>query len=97
MTMFSEFKSRSLKWNLNFPWMTRTERDSLKSFRRTGEITSFRIQYCEGRPLDKDKNPQVCPNEVPIVKDNQGNQIKRFCSKRCHDTIEKKESDNGPT
>lgn len=86
MTMFSQWKARDLKWNLDISWMTEVEAAAFNAFRKSGEISSFRISYCQGEPLDKDEKPVKCTNEVPTITDDQGQQVKLYCSRRCHDS-----------
>jgi hypothetical protein len=90
--MFSSWKSGELRWNLDIPWMTEAERGAFKTLRSTGGLSSFRITYCEGRPI-KDGKPVRCANEIPRVTNDQGQQVKRYCSRRCHDSIENEAGD----
>ena len=85
--LFADWKAADLKWKLDCVWMSDAERKTLKKFRDSGQVSSFRILICKGRPKGKDEKRRPCQNEVPIVKDDEGNQAKLYCSKRCYDSI----------
>lgn len=86
-TMFSTWKSADLKWKLHIPWMSEGEAKAFRRFRDSGQVTSFRVLMCKGTPEDEDEVERPCTNEVPILKDDDGNQAKLFCSKSCHDSV----------
>lgn len=93
MSIFSQWKARELKWNLDVPWMTEAEAGAFKMFRRTAEVSAFRVRYCEGMPLDKHGNPKKCTNEVPKVDKDDGTPAKPYCSRRCHDSVNESDED----
>jgi hypothetical protein len=87
MSLFADWKAGDLKWNMERSWMSHAERKALKKFRDSGHVSSFRILICKGAPEDKDGTARPCRGEVPILVNDDGQQIKLYCSKDCYDSI----------
>jgi len=76
-----------MKWKLKLPYLTEAERSTFKQLVEHGDISFFQQTSCE-----------QCGGDVPIIKDDQGQQIKRFCSVACfeegEEDDEQEESDD---
>lgn len=66
-------RTHGFKWNLEHNYLSPPEEAEFKRLKRTGAITVFRLVRC-----------LACGEDVPKVEDN-GQLIKIYCSKKCHD------------
>jgi len=73
-----------MKWKLNLPYLTEAERGRFIEMVENGDLTFFQQASCEH-----------CGGDVPIVKDEQGVQIKLYCSVACFEESEEHDEQEG--